>query len=295
MESTFSFPTEYEHTANIENTKLSLFVIPPMINRTRNIDAPVYSKVMHTHLYHEIFLCTRGNLYINTEYGMQRLQEGDICIIVSNVLHSKLPSEKNASWYTIGFNYTLHNRKDTENLFKTFHSFFSDQTIVFVKNEQNLCNKLAEIVDNVPDKKINFPALRFISLLLEIMDISSSSPANDTKKPFTDDNHNRLRKLDYLINTHFMNNLTAAGIAEKLFISERQLERIVLKHYGTSIRNVINEKRMLVACQMLTETNMSADSIGMAVGFHSRSSFYNEFKKRYHVTPSQFRKQTLES
>lgn len=109
----------------------------------------------------------------------------------------------------------------------------------------------------------------------------AEAPSNDIQ---------RMMKLDQLINVFFMNDLSAEEVANHLFISSRQLDRIVKKRYGKTLHCVLIDKRLATAEQMLTSTDMTVDSIGNAVGFGSRSGFYREFVKRHGITPAEFRK-----
>ncbi len=287
MERTNFFPKEYVYNANIENITLSLIIIRPA--NCQNTESAVYQKVMHSHSYHELFICMKGNVFIKTENGLVHLQEKDICIVPSNLLHIKLPTEKNVELVGIGISFVQRHVKDAANLYKIFQDFFVQEDIILLHQQPQLYNQLAEILNNISNQENYLPALKLAVLLSDIINSNLVATSGQNGNKFLDDN-NRQRKLDHLINVHFSKNLTSADIAKDLFISVRQLDRIVQKRYGTTLRNVINDKRMLVACQMLLETEMSVDNIGTAVGFCSRSSFYREFKKKYHMTPAEYRK-----
>ena len=96
--------------------------------------------------------------------------------------------------------------------------------------------------------------------------------------------------LQHIIASQFMNDVTAQSTAQQLFISTRQLERIMKKRYGMSFRQTITDLRLKTAAKMLSESVLSAEDIGRTVGFSSKASFYREFVKKFGIPPMQFRK-----
>lgn len=72
---------------------------------------------------------------------------------------------------------------------------------------------------------------------------------------YTEFEHNsnvkRIADLEYIIDSQFMTPLYRTAIAEKLFISTRQLERICKKRFGKTFREQVKERRMNAAVQML--------------------------------------------
>jgi AraC-like DNA-binding protein len=100
----------------------------------------------------------------------------------------------------------------------------------------------------------------------------------------------RMAVLDHLINSCFTSDFSDSEVAQHLYLSERQLSRIVQKWYGNTLRRIIIEKRIVTAAQLLQKTNTPTDQIGYLVGFQSKSVFSREFQKLYGVTPAVYRK-----
>ncbi|MBR4079037.1 MAG: helix-turn-helix transcriptional regulator [Christensenellaceae bacterium] len=100
----------------------------------------------------------------------------------------------------------------------------------------------------------------------------------------------RLAELEYIIDAQFMTKLNREAVAEKLFISTRQLDRICKKRYGKTFHEQLTERRMATAIAMLKDTDMTAEEISHAVGFLSSSNFYKAFTEKFEMTPYQYRK-----
>ncbi|MBU4010148.1 MAG: helix-turn-helix domain-containing protein [Proteobacteria bacterium] len=89
-------------------------------------------------------------------------------------------------------------------------------------------------------------------------------------------------------------NLTLPKLAQKLAISHHQLSEVLNKNLEQSFHDFINNARIEESKKLLiNEPKSSVLSIAYAVGFNSRSSFYNAFKKASGLTPSDFRKSLL--
>lgn len=131
--------------------------------------------------------------------------------------------------------------------------------------------------------------------LCELLSIIAETyvPHRDSKilpDTFSQSDLSRIKLLEQIIATDFTEKLTADVIAEKLFISPRQLDRIAKKRYGKSVRSLIIEKRIDTAAELLRTTNMPAEKIGITVGFGSKAGFLREFTKKHGMSPVVYRK-----
>jgi AraC family transcriptional regulator, regulatory protein of adaptative response / DNA-3-methyladenine glycosylase II len=80
-------------------------------------------------------------------------------------------------------------------------------------------------------------------------------------------------------------------IAAQFGLSSRQIRRIVQKEFGVSPIELILTRRLLLAKQLLTDTDLSIIDIAFASGFSSLRRFNDAFKKRYRMPPSRLRKE----
>ena len=155
-----------------------------------------------------------------------------------------------------------------------------------LSNHPALCETVAALTA-APQKASYLPALQLTLLLIEIAD-SGRNHETDTKQ-FPDCDLNQISRLEQIINGYFMENLSSAYVAEKLFISQRQLSRIVKKRYGATLHQVVTDKRLTVAAKMLVEETFSVAKIAQNVGFGSVHGFYRAFSKKYGMPPLEYR------
>lgn len=96
--------------------------------------------------------------------------------------------------------------------------------------------------------------------------------------------------MDY-ISTHLGEELSVRQLAAMVYVSPDHLTRLFKRKYGKSIPEVILEKRMTLAAQLLLRGNASISAVSASVGFSNYSYFSEQFRKVYGVTPRKYQKQ----
>lgn len=84
---------------------------------------------------------------------------------------------------------------------------------------------------------------------------------------------------------------SAKQLADILQISERQLNRSLMEIYGMSFQQKLVHSRMERAAWLLRTTDKSVCQIAESVGYDAESGLYKEFRKRFGMTPQQYRNQ----
>ena len=106
----------------------------------------------------------------------------------------------------------------------------------------------------------------------------------------SENKESRIYKIHHIINSHYTDNITLKDIAKTLYLSERQVRRIIYKYHGCSFSELISKMRMKSAYELLTTTDMKILDIASFVGYDSLSGFYSAFKKQYGDLPLNIRK-----
>jgi AraC-like DNA-binding protein len=79
-------------------------------------------------------------------------------------------------------------------------------------------------------------------------------------------------------------------LAEALFVSERQMNRILLEYYGKNYREKLNETRGQIGCNLITSSQLSFADIAEILGYTNPANFSTFIKKTYGYSPSQLRR-----
>ena len=130
--------------------------------------------------------------------------------------------------------------------------------------------------------------------LLQILRNVEEKKRGTVKKP-APAVHNLLVKkaVDY-IESHYSEKLSLKEIAEKLYVTPNYLSDLFKRHTGKNISVYITDVRLEKAKEYLTIPECNVASISERVGIGNSRYFSNIFKKKYGMTPSEYRNRSVE-
>ncbi|HDN2398399.1 TPA: helix-turn-helix transcriptional regulator, partial [Clostridioides difficile] len=79
-------------------------------------------------------------------------------------------------------------------------------------------------------------------------------------------------------------------IASNLNQGDYKISKLVKKHLGYTFKDLVQEKRLSKACELLVSTNLSIAEIIENVGYENLTYFYKIFKNKYGITPKEYKK-----
>ncbi|HWE97221.1 MAG TPA: AlkA N-terminal domain-containing protein [Tepidisphaeraceae bacterium] len=83
------------------------------------------------------------------------------------------------------------------------------------------------------------------------------------------------------------------ALSDRLEIGERQLRRLFRQHVGATPVSVAQTRRVLLAKQLIHQTNLSMIEVALASGFGSVRRFNETFQQLYRRPPSELRRRTI--
>lgn len=102
--------------------------------------------------------------------------------------------------------------------------------------------------------------------------------------------HELVRRINEKIQQDFADpNLNLNQIADQLGMSAVYISRLYKQHALLSIMDVVMETRLGEVCRLLKATDLSIASIAEQTGFASTSYLHRSFKRKYNVTPNEYR------
>lgn len=284
-----------EYTVNVEN--MSFRMLGDMRHHGYNLNKEQKQLVLsfnqlHTHTYAELFVCLAGSIVLKTENGTIEVGKSDMVIIPAEMKHVKCDNDNGAEWFSISFSCTRRHIRGCQNLFGYYNRLCTAYKPLILRGNHSLCQQAASLTASGTGKPSAVTALALMHLLSEFADLYHADiPAPKQHTTKEESALNRTALLQHIIVTQYVNDLTEQYIAEKLFISTRQLQRIMKKQYGMTLHQTVIDLRLKTAAEMLITSMQSAEEIGRAVGFPSKSGFYREFSKKFGIPPIQYRKQ----
>ena len=93
---------------------------------------------------------------------------------------------------------------------------------------------------------------------------------------------------DY-IKLNYSEKISIKEIADQLYLSPNYLSELVKKQTGKTISEYLTEYRLEKACQLLDHAEYRVGDVSGMVGIHDGRYFSNMFKKKYGMTPTEYR------
>ncbi len=242
-------------------------------------------KDIHFHLEHELFFLTNGPLTVNLNTE-KRVYEKGIVIIPAYIPHYSKSSKGNFR-LLVKFDKNDH---ETSSLYTLVLNLFNTQNIINLPLNENIIFYINELdktfntEDGFQDEKITS---LFTLLLTELMNLFNIKIKRDSS---LETEQKYVPIIDHIIHNEFDKKIDLNYIASKLYLSKKQASRIIKKNFNCSLSELITQKKLSVACLLLTETNLPISKIISSINFETPNYFYTLFKQTYNLSPLQYRK-----
>jgi len=99
----------------------------------------------------------------------------------------------------------------------------------------------------------------------------------------------RVKLVVEVLEQRFNSSLRVAELANQVGLGTSRLEHLFKQEARVSIRDFIRERRLAAAAQLLAESIERVSVISFRVGFQHVANFNHAFKKRFGITPREFR------
>ena len=159
--------------------------------------------------------------------------------------------------------------------------FFLSQPLATVANQLLECGR-------GEGAAITYRLAKSIELLCDLVAAfqnDSMVPANSMKQR----DGQRIVVARQIIDEHWSEKLTLAGIARQCGLNRTKLTRGFRELYQCSVSEAIAERRLGAARQQLLSTDLPIGVIGYRSGYSNNASFTRAFGRRFGVSPSDLR------
>lgn len=235
-------------------------------------------RLLHTHFTYEVFFVVSGKLKLITEHGRTEY-ENSIIIIPPKLNHVSIrDGESYSLLFSLDGDLTLSHKLENE-----VHSLpLSDEITFYVRQlnkESLLRTKEAE------------HAVHHLASLIFSEILNSVKPISDKSSSQNPHQKHHINAIDEYINHNFAKQITLADIAAHVHLSKRQITRTIRKEYNCTFPELLSDKRLGNAVSLLNNTDLSIAQIISETFCNSPNYFYRVFRKKYGISPLQYRKQ----
>ena len=244
-----------------------------------------WNGMQHSHECTEIFFCLNGKGSFHIGGDTLSVTPYDFIIIAPGMKHAESSTSVSPLEYVVlglsNLSFLLENETTGFHVgtFKEYTSFIPSLLTALITEVNNQPEQYQEVASNLLNLLLLY--LKRISNL-EISQKktnSSSVPANQSSawiKQYLDNNFTKDVNLDVL--------------AEKFYLNKYTIIHNFRKFYGTTPINYRLDRQFKEALFLLETTENTIRQISESLGFSSYNYFTQCFQKRFHMTPTEYRK-----
>lgn len=149
---------------------------------------------------------------------------------------------------------------------------------------QNLIENLVWTILNKQANKRHINQITMGLLFLQLLNYTDKLDSNSPEQY----EQNQVLKILKNIEENYKH-ITLTEIANNTNQSIYYLSKLIKDSTGSTFNNLLQKKRLNQASYLLTTTNLIVEDIIYSIGYNNSSYFYRIFKKRYNMTPTEYR------
>ena len=243
----------------------------------------------HFHEFEELIIVTGGSLEHFIDFKKENLEAPVACYVSMGKMHKLVPAQNLEGWV---INYKTAFIPDSK---LSFYSNFSTSSNIPLSggNCTSRFISLCQILDGEYSQElIDYTTISYLlSGLVSMIDAERkrNSPAENTVKNSQVITFNNFLKI---LEANFHRNEGVSFYANKLNMSERNLNIVCQNNFRKSVSEIIETRKLIEAKRMLLYSDKTVSEIGYELGYNEKSYFTRVFHAKMDVTPSRFREMT---
>ena len=278
-----------EYIFNINDVKIIMLSDYDIYNNIVHFSD--FTNNTHMHTYYEVFYIASGVITVKFDTGIEEFVKGDMFIVPPRVRHMVLMAEQGSIRYGVSIDFQKNSSKGSTAMYDMMEKLMMKDTFVAVRNVPRMEEIFKKIVFAEIKNDEMYLGLHIHELLTELLRKGNEdSGYSALENKLSDSNMMRLYKLQSMIFTFPTRAYSLRDIAEELFLSTRQVSRIIQQYYGCTYRELIATIRIEKAAGLLEGTDMNILEVASKSGYNSIKGFYTNFKERFGCLPSEYRR-----
>lgn len=236
---------------------------------------------------YELFIQTRGTLYITCETKKFALKEGEFLLMPPRS-HQYGYQQSDCSFYWLHFSVM---EEKASVFYDDYEHVYQPEVIVLpqhgmLRSPNKLIVMMKQLQDSVRsyrEQTLNdYLTTGILCELYNQIFFVQNQPAQPLKHQLYND------IVDY-IKWNREENLKVAELAEHFGYNAKYLSGLFASIAGISLKQYIMQEKMEAAKFLLSDTNQKVNEIALQLGFSDSHPFMKAFKKKNGLTPSEYR------
>ena len=274
---------EYLHKIKVHDARISVILANSGYPSNARPDAPLQAEPFHEHPIFELFFIKKGSIELHTPSDA-RTYSNCIVLIPPHVRHRTAPQDCDVRVIC----------------------FMSEPKY---ESEAAACNALIKAIgtkivalpfDDAPrfyiDRLYSTTTSEEIPHLLSLLFSTLLSAFNIKALHAHEPDFYRTKYItttEQFIANNAYRKVHLADLAAELSLSEKQCARLLKKHFGSTLSELIHKARMEIASIKLKYTDHDVSDIAHSLGYEYENYFFTVFRKHFGLTPSEYRSAEL--
>lgn len=240
-------------------------------------------RIIHQHSAYEIFFVLDGSLAIVTKERTEHFGRGAV-IVPPCFYHYSVSRE--ARGYGMYVSFDSFGDSEGSFLRTVTEALGKGLTVLPLGEEEDFYLRgLCDVCEGERPEEDATPLLTLLfSALLRPFRTQTSSADRQTEK-----SGQYINTIDTYLSEHYSEPIHLSDLADALYLCTKQITRIIRRQYHCTFTELLNSKRLSVACMLLRYTDMKMSEIAESVGYANENYFYTLFRRTYGTTPSRYR------
>lgn len=252
---------------------------------------------LHWHDELELIYIKKGTGIITVDFTPYRVSAGTVALIIPGQLHSiEQSAQESMEYENIIFHPDILISKKTDACNTDFLAPLLSGTLsvplLYTPDSLHYAEIVACLDANDDISRTNPAGYQlFIKSQLFMLFFILTGKCATNERPKKD--YKSLEKMKLIlkyVENHYMDKITIEEIANEAGLSQSHFMKYFKNTMGTSFIDYLNEYRLTMASRLLMSSDSSVLAIASEVGYENLSYFNRTFKKRFAMTPREYRK-----
>lgn len=249
---------------------------------------------MHTHTYFELIYILSGSSVHYINQNAETFYEGDFCILPPPAIHSQdscpdglaIKILVHPSTFTDICTGLLKGQDMLSHfLLDSIYNKNSEQYLLFrTGQDEEIRERILDMFEEMFSADIFTDRIITGMLITLLVKLSRNWQAAVESAPAKNIDHEILTYLQEHYST-----ITLEELAEHLHYTVPYCSRYIKKLFGCTFSQLLNQIRFQNAELLLKNSGLTINQISKMLGYENPENFMRAFKKKYHMTPSQYR------
>lgn len=285
---------EYENTQEIKNHGDPDF---PFNIYPCSIPLDFAAVPQHWHNDMEVIYVKKGTGMVSVNLEPHRVQAGDIILVAPGQLHAiEQYCDETMEYENIIFQLNMLMCSANDICSELVFTPLLNSRImlpVHITPESGLYGDAARCLDEIDKFSSSEDSFRMLGIKGKLFELFYLLFCHCRNTLQTQQHSRSLDNVKFIlkhIETHYREPLSIQDMAELCGFSCSHFMKFFKQYMGTSFTVYLNDYRLTMAARMLSVSSDTIVAIAQDCGFENLSYFNRMFKRKYHVTPSQYRK-----